>query len=59
MRKTILTIKIELSDDDMDRLERRARNINRWSMDLVENVIQDSLFGELGLINKTTITKIE
>ena len=57
--KTILTVKLTLLDDDMDRLEKRAKSINRWSLNLLEDVIQDATINELGIISKAEVTKIE
>lgn len=57
--KTTLTIQIIMLDDEMDKLDKRGREINKWSLELVEDIINDALIGELGIISKTTITKIE
>ena len=57
--KTVLSLKIELPADEWDKLERRGREISKWSLKLLEDVIDDILMGELGIIGKTTVTKIE
>ena len=57
--KTTITIEVKTDKSDMYRLNKRARKIYRQGLDMVEDTIQDALFGELGLINVTNVTKIE
>ena len=57
--KTVLTIKIELADNDFDRLERLALQAKKWSLTLLEDTLTESLFHELGIFGKITVTKIE
>lgn len=56
--RTIITIKVELADSDFDRLERLALQAKKWSLTLLEDTVTDSLFHELGIFGKTTVTKI-
>ena len=57
--KTVIRVEIKMSDDEFDRLEKQGEKIDRWSLDLIEDVIQDALFTELGVIAGITVTKIE
>lgn len=59
MAKTTLTIQIIMVDDEMDKLDKRGREIHKWSLELLQDTIDDTLWSELGVIGKTTVTKIE
>jgi len=54
----IITVKIKVWQNDLDRIEKRFAKTGINHLEMIEDIIQDALFDDMGLINTTTVTKI-
>ena len=64
MGKTIINVAITMADDDFDRLDKRFTDgemhvLYANVLDLLVKIIEDGILGDMGIISKANVTKIE
>jgi len=56
--EAVITIKITISESDLDWIEKRYNQTGVDHIAMLENVIQDALFDDMGIVSKAEITRI-
>jgi len=56
--EAVITIKITISESDLDWIEKRYNQTGVDHIAMLQNVIRDALFDDMGIVSKAEITRI-